>query len=74
MFVRALELAMRKRRVLLAGYLATILALIVGMIWALYIYGATLGSGQFMAWVFLVPLTLAGSIMFLFGRYARRLK
>jgi hypothetical protein len=37
-------------------------------------YGATLGSGQFMGWVFLVPLSLAGCILFLFGRFTRKLR
>jgi len=74
MFMRAFELALRKRRVLLMGYLAAVIALILGLLWALYIYGKTLGSGEFMAWVFLVPLFLAGVILFGVGRLARRIK
>jgi len=74
MFVRALHLAMRKRRVLLAGYLATAIALVIGWLWALYIYGKTSGSGDFLAWVFLVPPALAAIILVSFGRIARRLR
>ena len=73
-FVRALHLAMRKRRVLLAGYVVTAIALVIGWLWALYIYGKTSGSRQFMAWVFLVPPALAAIILVGFGRIARRLR
>lgn len=74
MFVRALHLAMRKRRVLMAGYLATALSLVLGWLWALYIYGKTHGSGEFMAWVFLVPPAMAAVILVTFGRISRRLR
>jgi hypothetical protein len=74
MFLRAFELALRKRRILLLGYAASVLALLLGLLWALYIYGKTLGSGEFMAWVFLVPLLLAGIILLSVGRLARRVK
>lgn len=74
MFVRALHLAMRKRRVLIAGYLATAIALVLGWLWALYIYGKTSGSGEFMAWVFLIPPALGAILLFMFGRISRRLR
>jgi hypothetical protein len=74
MFLRAFELALRKRRMLLMGYIAAALSLILGVLWALYIYGKTLGSGEFMAWVFLVPPLLGGIVLILVGRLARRLK
>jgi len=74
MFMRALRLAMRKRRVLLIGYLATVISLVLGTVWALYIYGKTRGSGEFMVWVFLVPLFVAAICLMSFGRISRSLK
>jgi hypothetical protein len=72
-FVRALHLIMRKRRVLMVGYLATAISLVLGWLWALYIYGKASGSGEFMAWVFLVPPALAAILLVTFGRISRRL-
>lgn len=74
MFARALELAVRKKRVRLIGYALTALALIAGTLWALYIYGKTLGSGQSMTWVFLVPIALAAIILITAGRISNNLK
>jgi hypothetical protein len=74
LFVRALHLAMRKRRVLIAGYIAAAISVVLGWLWALYIYGATRGSGEFMAWVFLVPPLLAAILLVTFGRISRRLR
>lgn len=74
MFERALALTVKKRRVLMTGYLATAIALILGMAWALYIFGKTHGGEQFMGWVFLVPPLVASIVLVLFGRLARRLK
>lgn len=74
MFERALELTVKKRRVLMTGYLATAVALVLGLAWALYIYGRTHGGEQFMGWVFLVPPLVASMVLILFGRLARRLK
>ncbi len=74
LFVRALHLAMRKRRMLIAGYLASAISLVLGWLWALYIFGKTTGSGEFMAWVFLVPPLLAAIILVTFGRISRGLR
>lgn len=74
MFERALELTVKKRRVLMTGYLATAVALVLGMAWALYIFGKTHGADQFMGWVFLVPPLVAAIVLIMFGRLARRLK
>ncbi|HWM86685.1 MAG TPA: hypothetical protein VNO33_12625 [Kofleriaceae bacterium] len=74
LFVRALHLAMRKRRILLVGYLATAISVVLGWLWALYIYGKTRGSGEFMAWVFLVPPALGAIVLVTFGRISRRLR
>lgn len=74
MFERALELTVKKRRVLMTGYLATAISLVLGMAWALYIFGKTHGGEEFMGWVFLVPPLVAACVLILFGRLARRLK
>jgi len=74
MFEHALELTVKKRRLLMTGYLATAIALILGMAWALYIFGKTHGGEEFMGWVFLVPLLVAAIVLIMFGRLARRQK
>jgi hypothetical protein len=73
LFVQALELAVRKRRVMLYGHLLAILCLIVGFLWALYMYGAH-EPGTFIGWVFLVPFAGAGTSMLLFAKLAKRIK
>ena len=71
MFVRALELAISRRRNMLIGYVLSLIAVILGMVWALYMYG-TRAPGSFRLWVFLVPPTLAGIILITFGKLTRR--
>jgi hypothetical protein len=73
MFVRALELAMKKRRIMLFGYMASLLGLLAGSVWALYIY-VTHEPGTFIGWAFLVPFAVAGLIMLTFGRVAKGIK
>jgi hypothetical protein len=73
MFVRALELAMKKRRIMLFGYLGALLGLVTSSIWAFYVY-AVHEPGTFIGWVFLVPFALAGAFLFTFGRLAKRIK
>lgn len=74
LFVRALHLAMRKRRILIVGYIAAALSVVLGWVWALYIYGSTRDSGEFMAWVFLIPPLLAAVLLVTFGRISRRMR
>jgi hypothetical protein len=74
MFERAFALTVKKRRVLMLGYLATALSLVLGLAWALYIYGKTHGGEDFMGWVFLVPPLVASTVLILFGRLARRIR
>lgn len=73
MFGRALELAMKKRRVMLIGHLGAILALIVGGALAFYLYG-TSDPASFRAWVFLIPFAAAALLFIGFGKLARRIK
>lgn len=72
MFVAALELAMKKRRVMLVGNLAAALAILIGMLWALYMYGGH-EPGTFIGWVFLVPFAVAGAIMVGAAKIAKRI-
>jgi peptidoglycan/LPS O-acetylase OafA/YrhL len=69
--VHMLEQSMRRRKIELVGYLAAAVVLLVGMVVALYVFGTAHGN-SFIAWVFLVPLTLAGLVMIVVGRVARR--
>jgi hypothetical protein len=73
MFLRALELTLKKRRVMLVGYIAAALAIIIGFGWALYMFG-THQRGTFIGWVFLVPFASAGALFILFGKLAARIK
>jgi hypothetical protein len=73
MFLAALELTMRKRRVQLLGYLATLVLLLFGILWAFWMYGNR-DPDQFIGWVFLIPPAAAGLSLYLFGRMSRSLK
>ena len=73
MFVDALELAVKKRRLLLWGYVAAAVALLAGIAAAFWIYG-TRDEGQFVGWAFLIPPGLAGLTLFVFGRWSRAVK
>ncbi len=73
MFVQILEITMKRRRVMLLGYLAALFAFVIGMGWALYMFG-THEKGTFVGWVFLVPVALVGLILWLFGRWARHIE
>ncbi len=69
--VAMLEESLRRRKIELYGYLGAALALLVGMVVALYIYGSA-DANQFVGWVFLIPLGLAGAIMWGVGRWAQK--
>ncbi len=68
--VEMLESALRRRRVELIGYIAAAVVMLVGMVLSLYAYGVS-DHRSFMAWIFLLPMGLAGLIMWLVGRWAR---
>ena len=72
-FVTALNQAMRKRRLMLLGYLAALASIILGLVFALLMY-ADHEPGTFIGWVFFVPFLLAGASLYLFGRLADRIK
>ena len=73
MFVEVLALTMRKRRIMLLGYLAVIVVMLVGQIPAL-LYWAAREPGELRGWAFLVPPAIAGVILVVAGRLSRTLK
>ena len=71
MFLSLLEAALKKRKILLFGYLTALICLIGGTMFALYMYG-TREDGEFVAWAWLVPFCLCGGVLWGFGRWAKR--
>jgi hypothetical protein len=68
-FLKKLEAAFRKRKIMLTGYLVAIVAWIVGMVCALAYFGIATG---FVGWAFLVPFGVVGVILYGFGAWANR--
>lgn len=71
MFMNALMLTMKKRRLMLIGTLMALLVLLLGTVLA-FIAFANREPGSFKIWVFLVPFAGAGFSMWFFGRLAKR--
>jgi hypothetical protein len=69
--VAMLEASLRRRKIELYGYLGAAVVMVVGMVVALYIYGAT-DHGNFMSWIFLIPMGLAGAVMWFVGRWSNK--
>ena len=70
--VHAIDVTMKRRRMMLAGYFLALLAIVVGIPVALGIYGQTRGSG--FAWIFFAPPALAGVILWIVGWAIKRVK
>lgn len=68
-FLHKLEAALRKRKIMLLGYLVAMVVWVVGMALALAYFGMASG---FVAWVLLVPFGLVGAILWAFGAWADR--
>jgi hypothetical protein len=68
-FVAKLEAALKKRKLQIAGYLAAMLAWVLGMMLALAYWGTHSG---FTGWVFLAPFAVVGAVLYGFGRWATR--
>jgi hypothetical protein len=68
-FLRKLEAALRKRKIMLSGYIVAMVAWLVGMVCALAYFGMASG---FTGWVFLVPFLIVGVILWIFGGLAER--
>ena len=68
-FLAKLEAVMNKRKLQLTGYLVALVAWMVGMFFAIVYYGSHDG---FVGWVFLMPFTFAGVILFAFGKWSEK--
>ncbi len=69
-FLEKLERAIRKRKIMITGYLAAMLVWVLGMAGGLVYYG--MSSGGFVGWVFLMPFLGVGIVLYLFGKWADR--
>src|SRR6185312_13875515 len=68
-FLKKLEAALRKRKIMLSGYIVAMVAWVVGMVCALAYFGIASG---FTGWVFLAPYLIVGVILWVFGTFAER--
>ena len=68
-FLHKLEMAIRKRKIQITGYLAAMAVWLVGMMFALAYFGMHDG---FVGWVFLAPFGFVGLILYVFGKWADR--
>jgi len=68
-FLKKLEAALRKRKIMLSGYIVAMVAWVVGMVCALAYFGMASGSAY---WVFLVPFLIVGVLLWVFGTLAER--
>jgi hypothetical protein len=68
-FLHKLEMALRKRKIQLGGYLVAMVAWLAGMTLALIYFGMQDGST---AWAFIVPFGIVGAILYGFGTWAER--
>ena len=71
--IAAIEKVERKRKIMLAGYLAALVLLVGGQVVAFLVF-TTSPPGAFMGWVFFVPFLAVGSVLWLFGRLATRVR
>jgi hypothetical protein len=68
--VAMLEASMQRRKLELYGYIAAAVLVLIGMIGAVIMMG-TGQSGSIISWVMLLPLALAGLVMWRVGKKAR---
>ena len=68
-FLVKLEAALRKRKIMMSGYLVAMVAWVVGMVCALAYFGMASG---FVGWAFLVPFAIVGLVLWVFGAWANR--
>jgi hypothetical protein len=69
-FLHRLEVALRKRKIQLSGYLIAMVAWLVGMVMALVYFGMNDASA---AWAFIVPFGIVGLVLYGFGTWADRM-
>lgn len=68
---RAIARVSRRRSILLWGYVLALIAMIGGMLGSLYVYGSS-PPGKFVGWVFFIPVSAVGAILWGFGRWAKQ--
>lgn len=68
--VAMLEASIKRRKLELWGYIGAAAIVLFGMVGMLLIMGSA-GEGSFVAWLFLVPLALAGLLMTWVGKRAK---
>jgi hypothetical protein len=61
----------RKRKLMLAGYVTALAVLVIGEGAALVVFALS-PPGVFVGWVFFIPFTLIGLVLWGFGRLAKR--
>jgi hypothetical protein len=66
-FLHKLEMAIRKRKIQITGYLVAMAVWLVGMMLALAYTGMHDG---FVGWVFIAPFGLVGIVLYAFGKWA----
>ena len=69
-FLAKLEIAIKKRKLQITGYLVAMALWVLGMFFALVWYGTHDG---FTGWVFLMPFAAVGLTLFAFGKWSERL-
>ncbi len=69
-FLHRLEMALRRRKIQLGGYLVAMVAWLAGMTLALIYYGMQDGSA---VWAFIAPFGFVGVILYGFGAWAERI-
>jgi hypothetical protein len=67
-FLHKLEMALRKRKIQLGGYLVAMVAWLAGMTLALIYFGMHDSA----VWAFIVPFGIVGVILYGFGTWAER--
>jgi hypothetical protein len=68
-FLHKLEMAIRKRKIQITGYLVAMVVWLIGMMLALAYTGMHDG---FVGWVFIAPFGLVGLVLYGFGKWANR--
>ena len=66
-FLHKLEMAIRKRKIQITGYLVAMGVWLVGMMFALAYTGMHDG---FVGWAFIAPFGLVGLVLYVFGKWA----
>ncbi len=68
-FLKKVEAALQKRKIMLSGYIVAMVAWLVGMVCALAYYGTSSGHP---IWVFAIPFLIVGVILWAFGVMSER--